>query len=136
MSIARNLKRAMDENAVSVTALAALSGIEKTFLTKYLSGKVKPSESVLTRLAECIGVPVTALAKDPVTRTKGKIRPEDAARRLHRSPQDIRIGIRMGLLPFGTAYKRPGATIYTYEINPEQLERYAQQQEQFYSNIT
>ena len=68
-------------------------------------------------------------------KTSGKIRPEDAARRLGRSAQDIRIGLQMGYLPIGIAYKRPGSSIYSYEINPELLEKYAQAQEAVWRQI-
>ena len=135
MSIAANLRREMDANAVSVDVLAARSGVEASFLKKYLSGKATPSEVVLTRLARGIGVPVDSIAKSPLTRTQGKVRPEDAARRLNRNAQDIRIGIQLGFLPFGRAYKREGSSVYTYEIDPKALEEYAQGQEQFWNSI-
>ena len=135
MSIATNLRREMDANAVSVDALAARSGVEASFLKKYLSGKSRPSDAVLMRLARGIGVPVDSIAKDPLTRTQGKVRPEDAARRLNRSPQDIRVGIQQGLLPFGKAYKRNGSSVFTYEIDPDALERYAEGQEKFWNSI-
>lgn len=68
-------------------------------------------------------------------KTSGKIRPEDAARRLGRSAQDIRIGLQMGYLPIGTAYKRPGSSIFSYEIDPVRLEEYAQAQEAVWKQI-
>ena len=132
MSIARNLKRLMDENAVSVTSLSADSGIERSFLTKYLAGRVIPSDSVLACLARSLGCEVETIKAENKTRTAGKIRPEDAARRLHRNAQDIRIGLQQGLLPFGTAYKREGSSVYTYEIDPGKLETYARSQETFW----
>jgi transcriptional regulator with XRE-family HTH domain len=135
MSIAANLRREMNANAVSVDALAARSGVEASFLRKYLSGKSKPSDAVLMRLARGIGVPVESINRDPLTRMQGKVRPEDAARRLNRSPQDIRIGIQQGLLPFGRCYKRNGSSVFTYEIDPDALERYAEGQDKFWSTI-
>ena len=132
MSIARNLKRLMDENAVSVASLSADSGIERSFLTKYLAGKVIPSDRVVERLARSLGCEVESIKAEHKTRTAGKIRPEDAARRLHRNAQDIRIGLQQGLLPFGTAYKREGSSVYTYEIDPGKLETYARSQEIFW----
>lgn len=136
MSIATNLRREMDANAVSVDALAARSGVEASFLRKYLAGKAKPSDAVLARLARGIGVTVESIAKDPLTRTQGKVRPEDAARRLNRNAQDIRVGIQLWLLPFGRCYKRLGSSVYTYEIDPDALEVYAQGQERFWNSMT
>lgn len=132
MSIAANLKREMEANAITEASLASKSGVEVQFLRLYLKGKSRPSDAVLVRLARGIGIPVDKLAKDPVTRTKGKIRPEDAGRRLGRSPQDIRIGLQQKTLPFGTAYKREGSSVFTYEIDPIRLEEYAQSQEKFW----
>jgi hypothetical protein len=68
-------------------------------------------------------------------KTGGKIRPEDAARRLGRSAQDVRVGLQMGYLPIGTAYKRPGSSIFSYEIDPVRLEEYAQAQEAVWKRI-
>lgn len=134
MSVARNLKRIMDANAVSVASLAAQSGIEKVFLSKYLSGRSKPSESVLARLAESLAVPLEELTHDKPNKRSGKIRPEDAARRLGRNAQDIRIGLQKGVLPFGIAYKRDGSLTYTYEIDPGKLEQYAEELERFWKH--
>ena len=135
MSIATNLRREMDANAVTEAALASKSGVDVSFIRKYLSGKSRPSEAILTRLARGIGIPVDKLSRDPLTRTQGKIRPEDAGRRLGRSAQDIRIGIQNGLLPFGTAYKHEGSSVYTYEIDPIALEAYAQEQDKFWKSM-
>ena len=135
MSIATNLRREMDANAVTEAALASKSGVDVSFIRKYLSGKSRPSEAILTRLARGIGIPVDKLSRDPLTRTQGKIRPEDAGRRLGRSAQDIRIGIQNGLLPFGTAYKHEGSSVYTYEIDPIALEAYAQEQDKFWNSM-
>ena len=135
MSIATNLRREMDANAVTEAALASKSGVDVSFIRKYLTGKSRPSEAILTRLARGIGITPDKLSKDPLTRTQGKIRPEDAGRRLGRSAQDIRIGIQNGLLPFGTAYKHEGSSVYTYEIDPIALEAYAQEQDKFWNSM-
>lgn len=135
MSIATNLRREMDAHAVSVAALAASSGVEASFVRKYLAGKIKPSEDVVERLARSLGCEASDLADDRPKHTSGKIYPEDAARRLGRSAQDIRVGLQLGTLPFGVAYKRPGARIFTYEINPAALEEYAKAQEAAWAGI-
>lgn len=135
MSIATNLRREMDANAVTEAALAQKSGVDVSFIRKYLAGKSKPSDAILVRLARGIGITPDKLSKDPLTRTHGKIRPEDAGRRLGRSAQDIRIGIQNGLLPFGTAYKHEGSSVYTYEIDPILLEAYAQEQDKFWNSM-
>ena len=135
MSIARNLRREMDSRAVSVARLAADSGIEAGFVRKYLAGTAKPSEGVLAALARSLGCEADVLAGNTLTRQSGKLRPQDAALRLGRSAQDIRIGLQLGVLPFGRAYKRPGSSIYSYEIDPMKLEDYAEAQERTWRTL-
>ena len=49
---------------------------------------------------------------------------EQAAVKLGKSPQVVRIMLQRGLLPFGTATKMPESSIYTYVIFPEKFKEY------------
>ena len=49
---------------------------------------------------------------------------EQAADKLGKSPQVIRIMLQRGLLPFGAATKMPESSIYTYVIFPEKFKEY------------
>ena len=138
MSIASNLKREMDARAVSVASLAQASGVEAFFLRKYLAGRITPAECVLARLAGALGCEESDLTRRYASRTEGKLRPEDAAIRLGRRAQDIRVGLQRGVLPIGTAIpvgKTRNGIRYSYEIDPVRLEEYAAAQERIWARL-
>jgi YD repeat-containing protein len=118
MSIASNLRRAVDENGVSAASLAREIGAEPSTVRKYLSGKIRPSDRVLERLARCLGCNANELRYGRPRRRDGKLTTDDVARATGIDPLSLRIGCQRGVWPFGTAYKRPGSTQYTYEYDP------------------
>lgn len=118
MSIAANLRREMDEQGMSVAALAAQIQCEPSSVRKYLSGAVRPSERVLARLARCLGTTPEELKYGRPRRASGKLTTDDVARATGIDPLSLRIGLQRGIWPFGVAYKRPGSTQYTYEYDP------------------
>lgn len=118
MSIASNLRREMDEQGVTVAALAAAVGAETSSVRKYLSGKIRPSDRVLARLARCLETTPEELKYGRPRRASGKLTTDDVARATGIDPLSLRIGLQRGLWPFGTAYKRPGSGQYTYEYDP------------------
>lgn len=124
MSIAANLRREMDEQGVSVAALAAQIQCEPSSVRKYLSGAVRPSERVLERLARCLGCDANELRYGRPRRRDGKLTTDDVARATGIDPLSLRIGCQRGLWPFGTAYKRPGSSQFTYEYDPAAVLRW------------
>lgn len=118
MSIASNLRREMDEQGVSVAALAREIGAEASSVRKYLSGAIRPSDRVLARLARCLDTTPEELKYGRPRRASGKLTTDDVARATGIDPLSLRIGLQRGIWPFGTAYKRPGSTQYTYEYDP------------------
>ncbi len=124
MSIASNLRREMDEQGVTVAALAAGISCEPSSVRKYLSGAVRPSERVLARLARCLGCGANELRYGRPRRRDGKLTTDDVARATGIDPLSLRIGLQRGFWPFGTAYKRPGSSQYTYEYDPAAVLRW------------
>lgn len=124
MSIASNLRREMDEQGVSVASLAAEISCEPSSVRKYLSGAIRPSDRVLARLARCLGCDANVLRYGRPRRRDGKLTTDDVARATGIDPLSLRIGLQRGLWPFGTAYKRPGSTQYTYEYDPTAVLRW------------
>lgn len=118
MSIASNLRNELDRAGLSVASVAAEIGAEPSSVRKYLSGKIRPSERVLERLARCLGCDANELRYGRPRRRDGKLTTDDVARATGIDPLSLRIGLQRGLWPFGTAYKRPGSTQYTYEYDP------------------
>lgn len=125
MSIASNLRREMDEQGVTVASLAAQADVEPSSVRKYLAGTIRPSDRVLARLARCLGTTPEELKYGRPRRASGKLTTDDVARATGIDPLSLRIGLQRGIWSFGTAYKRPGSTQYTYEYDPEAVIRYA-----------
>lgn len=49
---------------------------------------------------------------------------KDVARQLGVSEQTIRMGLQLGLFPFGVAMKKKGAEHYSYILYPEKVREY------------
>lgn len=124
MSIASNLRREMDEQGMTVATLAAQIQAEPSSVRKYLSGSVRPSDRVLARLARCLGTTPEELKYGRPRRASGKLMTDDVARATGIDPLSLRIGLQRGFWPFGTAYKRPGSSQYTYEYDPAAVLRW------------
>lgn len=125
MSIASNLRRAVDENGVSSASLAREIGAEPSTVRKYLSGAARPNDAVLARLSACLaGWSPEELRFGKETSRRGKITTDEVSRITGIDPLSLRVGLQRGIWPFGTAYKRPGSTHYTYEYDPEAVIRY------------
>lgn len=125
MSIASNLRRAVDENGVSAASLAREIGAEPSTVRKYLSGAARPNDAVLARLSAClVGWSPEELRFGKETSRRGKITTDEVSRITGIDPLSLRVGLQRGIWPFGTAYKRPGSTHYTYEYDPEAVIRY------------
>ena len=125
MSIASNLRRAVDENGITAASLAREIGAEPSTVRKYLNGTARPNEAVLVRLSAClVGWSPEELRFGKETSRRGKITTDEVSRITGIDPLSLRVGLQRGFWPFGTAYKRPGSTQYTYEYDPEAVIRY------------
>jgi len=54
---------------------------------------------------------------------RGRISVDEAARRMGVTPQFLRLGLRAGKFPFGTAVQMPGGR-WSYYINTTRFEHY------------
>ena len=131
MSFAKNLKSVMDEKNINQTDLSHLTGIGKPSLSQYLSGKHTPHRRRISEIATALGINVQRLtvavqfedSEQPEIISNQKISVEEAARRLGKSQQFIRISLQNGVAPFGFATKGSGST-YDYHISPKLLNEY------------
>lgn len=48
----------------------------------------------------------------------------DVAKALGKSPETIRMGLQLGVYPFGSAFKRPGKKRWNYTLYPEIVKQY------------
>ena len=53
-----------------------------------------------------------------------KYKVTDIAKALGVSPETVYMGLRLGVYPFGTAFKKEGKQSYTYVLYPKVVERY------------
>jgi len=131
MSFAKNLKAIMDEQNINQSDLSNLTGIGKPSLSQYLSGKNIPHRKRIAEIATALGVTAQRLTvamqvevcDSPPIISNQKISIEEAARRLGKSQQFIRIALQNGSAPFGFATKGAGST-YDYHISPKLLKEY------------
>lgn len=49
---------------------------------------------------------------------------KDLAKMLDVSVETVRVGLQIGVFPFGTAFKAKGSTHYTYIIYPKKVDEY------------
>lgn len=122
MSTATNIRRYMYAADVTQAELSRLSGVSRDAIGKYLSGAIEPNMAVLERLARALGITTDLLQRKKKCKATGRLRPEDAANMLQMDVQTIRVGIRAGVLPFGTAIKT--GQRYNYNIDPQALIAY------------
>lgn len=125
VNFSKNLKKAMEERNMSQAELAKRVGKGKSSISQYLSGKNIPKNDVKQKIAEVLDCTIEFLdSGDPEKDIGSGIRNisvEEAARRLGKPPQYIRVGLQNQRLPFGTAVyvKR-----WSYHISPKLLDEY------------
>jgi len=121
----------MQEQNLSQSDLSNLTGIGKSSLSQYLSGQNIPYKKRVAEIANALGVPHIRLTIShqkteqeliPII-SHQKISVAEAARRLGKSQQFIRVALQNGVAPFGFATKVSGSA-YDYHISPKLLEAY------------
>lgn len=127
MSFANRLKQAMSEREMSQAELAALIGKGKSSVSQYISGKNIPKEDVQKQIADVLDCSLEWLNEEiPSTNTTPtglhNISVADAAKRLDKSEQFIRVALQMGTAPFGFAARNK--TRWSYHISPKKLAEY------------
>lgn len=124
MSFASNLKAAMAAKNISQAELADLSGISKSGISQYLSGKYQPKGKIINKLAETLGCSTAYLMSDDEGDAPegSNVSVEQAAKMLGKSKQFVRVALQKGIVPFGFAVKM--SSKYTYHISPKKLNEY------------
>jgi len=127
MSFSKRLKMAMEEREMSQAELAAHIGKGKSSVSQYLSGKNIPKNDVQQKIAEVLDCTVEYLNEEtPVNNLTESglhnVSVADAAKRLDKSEQFIRVALQMGTAPFGFASRNK--TRWSYHISPKKLTEY------------
>lgn len=129
MSYSDNLKQAMEERNMSQAELSALTGIGKSSISQYLSGKNEPKAKATEKIAEALDVSPAFLngmttCSDATDDPRGlkNVPIKEAAQRLDKSEQFIRVALQRGIVKFGFAVKL--SSRYSYHISPKLLNEY------------
>ncbi len=114
------LKQAMQEKEMNLTALSAATGIGKSSISQYLSGKNDPPDKKKELIAEALGFAPdyfkqTAI-QDSITMETPNLPVMTAARLMGKSKEFIYQGLRDGVFPWGYAVKM--GRNWSYYISP------------------
>lgn len=128
------LRKAMSEKGLSITKVSQLSGIGKSSISQYLSGKNVPTSERIKVLADAIGCTVEELtdisADIPMNKAEVKqmernaddvfnVPVELAAKLMHKTNSFVYEGLRQGVFPFGYAVQT--STQWSYFISSKKF---------------
>ncbi|MFJ2213444.1 helix-turn-helix domain-containing protein [Streptomyces sp. NPDC101062] len=94
-SLARNLKRWRGERGFTLDALAARAGVSRGMIIQIEQARTNPSVGTTVKIADALGVPITALL-DYEQGTHVRVVPEDQAVRLWSTPAGSRSTLLIG----------------------------------------
>ena len=131
MSFSKNLKDLMIQRNMSQKELCGLTGLSAASVSQYLSGVTgTPKQTTLKKIADALDTSVAFLldeTKEPDITPEGlpckKMTVEDAARRLGKSEQFIRVSLQRGKAPFGFAVQMASGK-WCYHISPKKFAEY------------
>lgn len=127
MTYADNLKGKMRDKEVTQSQLSELTGIGKSSISQYMSGRNEPRDPV----KQIINDVLDALPGDyseTMAVDEGEILNvpiATAAKKLGTSEQFVRMGLQEGIFDFGYAVKL--SSRFTYHISPKKLSEYVGQ---------
>lgn len=115
----QRVKQAMNEQGISQSELVKITGISRSGISQYLSGKNIPRKKALTAIANALNVSPEWLVESD----NKKITVQFIADLMNTTPQTVRICLQQGEFPFGVAVK-VGGKRYTYLFYPEKVKEY------------
>ena len=118
------LKQAMSEAGMNLTALSAATGIGKSSISQYLSGKNEPPGKRKAVIASALGLAPDYFKTVEVRSdcTHGRFTPEQAAKLMGKGKEFVRQGLRDGVFPWGYAVKM--GSRWSYYISPMKFTEY------------
>lgn len=131
MSFSKNLKQIMYEQEMSQKDLCGLTGLSPASISQYLSGTTgTPKPTTLKKIAEALETSVEYLigeTDEPDITPEGlpckKMTVEEAAKRLGKSEQFVRVALQRGKAPFGFAVQMNSGK-WCYHISPKKFAEY------------
>lgn len=120
------LKQAMQDKELTATALSAATGIGKSSISQYLSGKNEPTDKRKALIASALGFPADYFKKAEIQTdldSSGANLPVMiAAKLMGKSKEFIYQGLRDGVFPWGYAVKM--GKNWSYYISPVAFTRH------------
>lgn len=131
MSFSKNLKLLMDDAGMSQKDLCGLTGLSPASVSQYLSGATgTPKPATLKKIADALETSVAFLigeTNEPDITPDGKpckkMTVEEAAKRLGKSEQFVRVALQRGKAPFGFAVQMNSGK-WCYHISPKKFAEY------------
>lgn len=126
MNFEKKLKSLMDELGITQSKLSELTGIGKSSISQYLSGKVKPSAARKRIIATALGVkedyfeqfdPLDKVSTDTVINVPIPL----VARLMGKSREWVMQGLQDGVFPWGYAVK---LTKWSYFVSSVKFTEY------------
>lgn len=130
-SFSKNLKALMIERNMTQKELCGLTGLSAASISQYLSGTTgTPKPTTVKKIADALETSVDYLLGDtaesditPDGLPCRKMTVEEAAKRLGKSEQFIRVSLQRGKAPFGFAVQM-GSGKWCYHISPKKFAEY------------
>lgn len=121
----QRLKKAMEQEQMSQSELSKVTGLGKSSISQYVSGKNIPSNSNLKVIASALNISAEWLEgridePAPDTSHLKNLPVEIAAKLMGVGKQMLRQGLKNGIFPFGYAVKMPSGK-FRYYISPKKF---------------
>lgn len=124
MTFNEKLKQAMRQLGISQAQVVGMTGIGKSSISQYLSGKNVPTEERQKNIAVSLGLEADYFTKDDFTvkllkQNSGviaEIRTKDVGRLMRMGHSTVENGLKQGVFPWGYAIKTSD-NHYRYFIN-------------------
>lgn len=116
------LKQALIEHKMNATALSAATGIGKSSISQYLSGKNLPTEAKQKAIERALNLPYDYFYESGAKKPLCNVPVEVVARLMGKSKKFIYRGLQDGVFPFGYAVKVKDS--WSYYISPVKFEEF------------
>lgn len=128
MTFAASIKEVMVQKNLTITKISELSGIGKSSISQYVSGKNEPSDQRKRVLAKAMGLPDDWPAGSSTDEIKQQpeangFNVKKAAHLMGKSYEFVYQGLRDGVFPWGYAVKMKSGK-YTYWISADLFTQY------------
>lgn len=119
MRFNEKLKRAMSELKINQTQVSVMTGIGKSSISQYLSGRIEPPDNKKEHIAISLGLEKSFFEKEDGAfadvnekHAIKKLLPYEAAKLLGMSQDTVRLGLQQGVFPWGYAINTGKSWVY------------------------